>query len=164
MTMKLDKFDIKILEVLQTDGRLPIAQLAERVGLTTSPTWGRVRQLEEAGVLRGYHADVAMERLAQVTVVIVTITLENHRAHDLHRFETGVAAIPEIIECSAVTGAVDYVLKFVVPTVEDYQRIIDGMLNAELGIQRYWSHIVTKLAKPFAGVPVARLIAGRGEA
>src|SRR5262249_13192606 len=109
--MKLDKFDLKILQALQTDGRLPTARLADELGLTSSPTWERVRRLEEAGILRGYHADVAIERLAQITHVIVPVALESHRAPDFRRFEQGIAAIPEIVECWAVGGEMDYVLR-----------------------------------------------------
>jgi len=155
--MKLDKFDLKILEVLQRDGRLPTARLAERVGLSSSPTWERVRKLEESGLLRGYHADVAIERLAHVTVVVVPVTLENHRAQDFRRFEAAVENIPEIVECWAVGGGVDYLLRFMTGTVDDYQALIERLLEADLGIQRYWSYIVTKAIKPFTGPPVALL-------
>jgi Lrp/AsnC family transcriptional regulator of ectoine degradation len=158
--MKLDKFDLKILEALQSDGRMPTARLAEHVGLSSSPTWERVRKLEEAGVLRGYHADVAVEELAQVTAVVVPITIENHRAQDFRRFEAAVAKIPEIVECWAVGGGVDYVLRFIVRTVDDYQALMERLLQADLGIQRYWSYVVTKTIKPFTGAPVAQLLGG----
>lgn len=157
--MKLDKFDLKILEALQSDGRVPTAHLAERVGLSSSPTWERVRKLEQTGILRGYHADVAVELLAQVTMVIVPVVLENHRSHDFRRFEQVVEKIPEIVECWAVGGGVDYVLRFTLRTVDDYQSLMERLLQADLGIQRYWSYVVTKPIKPFAGMPLANLIA-----
>jgi Lrp/AsnC family transcriptional regulator of ectoine degradation len=156
--MKIDKFDPKILEALQADGRLPAARLAEQVGLSASPTWERVRKLEEAGVLRGYHADVAVEQLAQTTLIIVPVALENHRAKDFRRFEHAIAEIPEIVECWAVGGGVDYVLRFVVRNIEQYQRLIEQLLQADLGIQRYWSYIVTKPIKPFGGIPLGDLL------
>lgn len=161
--MKLDKFDLKILEALQGDGRLPTARLADQVGLTASPTWERVRKLEEAGVLRGYHADVAVERLTQVTHVMVTITLEAHRAQDFRRFEQAIAQIPEIVECWAVGGGVDYILRFVVTHIDSYQAAIERLLQANLGIERYWTYVVTKAIKPFAGVPLGRLLAEADE-
>lgn len=160
--MKLDKFDLKILDALQADGRLPTARLADKVGLSSSPTWERVRKLEAAGVLRGYHADVAIEQLAHVTTIIVPITLENHRESDLRRFELAIEKIPAIVESWAVGGGVDYVLRFVVRTIDDYQVIIEQLLRAELGIQRYWTYIVTKPVKPFAGVPITTLLADEG--
>lgn len=161
--MKLDKFDLKILEALQADGRTPTARLADRVGLTSSPTWERVRKLEEAGILRGYHADVAIERLAQATHVIVSISLENHRAQDFRRFEQAITQLPEVIECWAVGGEVDYILRFVVAHVDSYQKAIEKVLQANLGIERYWTYVVTKTPKPFAGVPVGHLLAETGE-
>jgi Lrp/AsnC family transcriptional regulator, regulator of ectoine-degradation genes len=158
--MKIDKFDLKILEALQADGRLPAARLAEQVGLTASPTWERVRKLEQAGVVRGYHADVAVEELAQITVIIVPVVLENHRAQDFRRFEQAIAKIPEIVECWAVGGGVDYVLRFVLRNIEQYQHLVEQLLQAELGIQRYWSYVVTKPIKPFGGVPLDLLLGG----
>lgn len=161
--MKVDKFDLKILEALQSNGRMPAARLADHVGLSASPTWERVRKLEEAGVLRGYHADVALERIAPVTLVIVPVVLEYHRGQDLLRFERAIANIPEVIECLAVGGGVDYILRFAIPRIEDYQRLIERLLEADVGIQRYWTYIVTKPIKPFAGVPVAQLVGGAPE-
>jgi Lrp/AsnC family transcriptional regulator of ectoine degradation len=156
--MKLDRFDLKILEALQENGRLPVAQLAERIGLTPSPTWERVRRLEELGVLAGYHARIAVERLARLTEVIVPVSLESHRAHDFRRFEQAIARIPEIVACWAVGGEVDYVLQFVVGDVRRYQDVIEEALRADLGIRQYWSYIVTKSVKPFAGIPLKQLL------
>lgn len=158
--MKLDKFDLRILEALQRDGRTPATQLAAQVGLSCSPTWERLRKLEKAGLLRGYHADVAVELIAQVVTVIVPVTLESHRGDDFKRFERAVAEIPEIVECWAVGGGVDYVLRFVLRTINEYQQLMDRLLQGDLGIRMYWSHVVTKPVKPFAGVPIGRLVDG----
>jgi Lrp/AsnC family transcriptional regulator, regulator of ectoine-degradation genes len=158
--VKLDKFDLRILEALQADGRLPAVRLAEQVGLSSSPTWERIRKLEEAGIVRGYHADLAVERLTSLTTIIVPVALENHRAHDFQRFEQAIEKIPEIVECWAVGGGVDYVLRFAAPSIEAYQAMFEQLLRADLGIQRYWSYIVTKPIKPFTGIPVMRLLGG----
>jgi Lrp/AsnC family transcriptional regulator, regulator of ectoine-degradation genes len=156
--MKLDRFDVKILEALQEDGRMPMARLAERIGLTPSPTWERVRRLEQSGVLRGYHADIAADRLKQLTYVIVPVTLENHRASDFRRFEQAVARIPQIVACWAVGGEVDYMVHFVVADMTSYQAVIEATLNADLGIRKYWTYIVTKPVKPYAGLPISELL------
>jgi Lrp/AsnC family transcriptional regulator, regulator of ectoine-degradation genes len=161
--MKLDRYDLQIIEALQKDGRLPAARLAEQVGLTASPTWERVRKLEESGVIRGYHADVAAERLGGTTsIVIVPVTLENHRANDFRRFEQAIEKIPQVVEILAVGGGVDYVVRFVVKSIDEYQQIIEQLLRAELGIQRYWSYIVTKPIKAMQGVPVRALVETSG--
>lgn len=162
--MKLDKFDIKILEILGKDGRIPAAQLGKRVGLTSSPTWQRVRRLEEAGLIRGYRAEIAVERLAKIVTVVVPVSLESHRAHDFRRFEQAIEKIPEIVECAAVGGGVDYVLRFVVPTVERYQAIVDELLQGDFGIGQYWSYIVTKSIKAHPGVPLAVALSGMSQA
>lgn len=161
--MKLDRFDVKILEALQDDGRMPTARLAEKIGLTSSPTWERVRRLEDEGVLRGYHADIATEKFRELTQVLVPVALEHHRAQDFKRFEQAVARIPEIVACWAVAGEVDYMLHFVVSDVRSYQAVIDETLGADLGIRQYWSYIVTKPIKPYAGIPVRRLLGGQDE-
>jgi Lrp/AsnC family transcriptional regulator of ectoine degradation len=147
------------LQVLQADGRKSTASLAEEVGLTSSPTWERVRKLEQTGILRGFHADVAVEQLTTIAVVIVPVTLEYHRAQDFRRFELEVQKTPEIVECWAVGGGVDYVLRFAVRTIDEYQSLMERLLQADIGIQRYWSYVVTKAIKPFAGFPIEMLIA-----
>lgn len=156
--MKLDRFDLKILEILQEDGRIPTARLAEQVGLTPSPTWERVRKLEKAGIIRGYRAEVAIDQLAPTTMVIVPVTIENHRAQDFRRFEQAIEKVPQIVEYWAVGGGVDYVLRFVVHNIDEYQSLIERLLNEELGIQRYWSYLVTKREKAFRGLPLAALL------
>lgn len=160
----LDKFDLKILVALQSDGRMPTARLAERVGLTTNPTWERVRKLEASGILRGFHADLAVERLTPLTVVLVPVALEDHRAQACKRFEQAIEKVPQIVECWAVVGEVDYVLRIAVPAIDDYQVMIEQLLGADLGIQRYWSYVVTKPVKPFAGIPIAQLLGGQDTA
>jgi len=157
--MKLDRFDIAILKCLQTDGRMPTARLAEHIGLSSSPTWARVRRLEEAGIIRGYHADLSVECLNRLLHFVVTLNLESHRAQDRRRFEQAVVAVPEVVECWAVGGEIDYLLRFVVPDVTTYQEAIERVLSADLGIERYWTYIVTKAVKPFGGVPLERLTA-----
>jgi Lrp/AsnC family transcriptional regulator of ectoine degradation len=158
IAMKLDKYDLKILASLQADGRMTMARLAEQVGLTASPTWERVRKLEESGVLRGYHADVALEQLAQFTQIIVSVTLASNRAPDFRRFEQAVAEIPEVVECFAVNGDIHYILRFVVANIQAYQQVIERALQRDLGIERYWTYMVTKSNKPFAGVPLEKIL------
>lgn len=156
--MKLDKFDLKILRVLQADGRQPAAKLGEAIGLTPSPTWERVRKLEQSGIVRGYHADIAIEQLSQFTHIIVSVMLASHRTQDFRRFEEAVAGIPEIVECWAVGGETDYVLRFVCAGSGTWQEAIERALQGDLGIERYWTYVVTKTFKPFAGMPLDRLM------
>jgi Lrp/AsnC family transcriptional regulator of ectoine degradation len=156
--MKLDRFDVCILDALQSDGRMPATRLADRIGLSVSPTWERVRKLEKNGIVRGYHADVAIESITGLSHVIVTVALEKHRAESFRRLEEAVAATPEITACWAVGGTIDYVLHFVVPDIGDYQAVIDRTFREDLGIRQYWSYVVTKTVKSPTKLPLALLL------
>ena len=99
MPPKLDAFDIKILAALQRNGRMTKLKLAEEINLSPSPCWERLRRLEEAGIIRGYHAEIDIDQLTRSTVVFVEVTLQSHQAHDFRRFEDTIKEIPEIVEC-----------------------------------------------------------------
>jgi Lrp/AsnC family transcriptional regulator of ectoine degradation len=157
---KLDRYDLRILDALQRDGRMTKVKLAEAVHLTPSPCWERLKRLEKAGVITGYHAQVDPKKLGPTTLVMVEIALHEHRASDFERFEKAVRDIPEVVECQAIGGGIDYVMKVVVPDVDAYQRLIDGLLEAGLGIERYYSYVVTKTVKAGAELPLDRLADG----
>lgn len=156
--IKLDAIDLRILEAIQKDGRITKLALAEKAGLSPTPCWLRLRKLEKAGIVTGYHARLAMRRVAPVTSVLTEITLGNHRQTDFERFERVVASIPEIVACWSVGGGVDYILKIMTPDVDAYQRLMDGLLDRELGIDRYFTYIVTKTVKEETLLPLASLL------
>ena len=116
--MKLDAIDLRILEAVQQDGRITKLALAERVGLSATPCWVRLKRLEEAGIIAGYHARLALRRIAPIAGVIVQVTLANHRQADFDRFEQAIAARPEVVACWAVGGGVDYMLKVVARDID----------------------------------------------
>ena len=145
--MKLDAIDLRILEAIQENGRITKLALAEKAGLSPTPCWLRLRKLEKAGIVTGYHARVAVRRLAPVASVMMEVTLANHRQADFDRFERAVAATPEIVACWSVGGGVDYILKIMAPDIDAYQRLVDDLLDRELGIDRYFTYIVTKTVK-----------------
>ncbi|HTK36379.1 MAG TPA: Lrp/AsnC family transcriptional regulator [Caulobacteraceae bacterium] len=159
--MKLDAIDLRILEAVQRDGRITKVGLAEAVGLSPTPCWLRLRRLEKAGVITGYHARIAPRAIAPVVSVVMEVTLSNHRATDFDRFERVVATVPEIVACWAVGGGVDYILKFMAPSIDAYQRLIDGLLEQDLGIARYFTYVVTKTIKD--APPPPALLAGRAQ-
>jgi Lrp/AsnC family transcriptional regulator, regulator of ectoine-degradation genes len=161
--MKLDAIDLKILEAVQADGRITKLALAEKVGLSPTPCWMRLRKLEKAGIVAGYHARLAARKIAPIASVMMEITLANHRQGDFDRFERAVAAIPEITACWSVGGGVDYIAKVVTADIDAYQRLIDGLLDRELGIERYFTYIVTKTVKEEAGVPVSALFSASAD-
>lgn len=100
--MKLDAIDLRILEAVQQDGRITKLRLAERVGLSPTPCWLRLRKLEQAGIIAGYHARLAPRRIAPIATVIMEITLANHRQADFDRFERAIAARLEVTACWSV--------------------------------------------------------------
>jgi Lrp/AsnC family transcriptional regulator of ectoine degradation len=159
--MKLDAIDLRILDAVQRDGRITKLALAEKVGLSPTPCWLRLRKLEKAGIIAGYHARIAPRRLAPVAGIMVEITLANHRQADFDRFERAVLAIPEIVACWSVGGGVDYIVKIMTSDIDAYQRLMDGLLERELGIERYFTYIVTKTVKDETVLPVALLASGQ---
>ena len=132
--------------------------LARRVSLSPTPCWERLKRLEKAGFIRGYHADIALERLAPLTTVMVELTLKQHRYQDFQTFERHVRDIDAIVECHATGGGIDYLLKVVVRDIDAYQRLIDGLLMADIGIDRYFTYVVTRPVKAAAQPPVAAVV------
>jgi Lrp/AsnC family transcriptional regulator of ectoine degradation len=154
MRPRLDAIDIRILATLQREGRITKTALAERVHLSPTPCWERLKRLEKAGLIRGYHAEIALDRLGAHTQVLVEITLKQHRYQDFERFEKAINETDAVIECLATGGGIDYLLKVVVPDIDSYQRLIDGLLMDDIGIDRYFSYIVTRAVKSAPQPPV----------
>ncbi|RUV76589.1 MAG: Lrp/AsnC family transcriptional regulator [Mesorhizobium sp.] len=155
---KLDQIDLKILDAVQRDGRITKLALADKVGLSPTPCWMRLRKLEKAGIVAGYHAKVAMRAVAPVATVLMEVTLANHRQADFDRFERVIRDVPEIVACWSVGGGVDYLLKVMARDIDAYQRLVDVLLEREIGIDRYFTYIVTKTVKEEVALPVADLL------
>jgi Lrp/AsnC family transcriptional regulator, regulator of ectoine-degradation genes len=156
--LKLDQIDLKILDAVQRDGRITKLALADKVGLSPTPCWMRLRKLEKAGIVSGYHARVAMRAVAPVATVLMEVTLASHRQADFDRFERVIRDVPEIVACWSVGGGVDYLLKVMARDIDAYQRLVDALLEREIGIDRYFTYIVTKTVKEEVALPVADLL------
>ena len=156
--MKLDKQDIRILAALQRDGRLTKAKLSEEVFLSPTACWERIKKLEEAGIISSYHARINLEKLIKPTMVLLEVTLKRHQMHDFRYFEEAIQKIPEIVECHATGGGIDYMLKVVTPNVDHYQRLMDDLLERDIGIDRYFTYIVTKPVKETSSQPLQVLL------
>lgn len=143
----LDATDIRILSAVQQHGPLSKNKLAEIVNLSPTPCWARLGKLTVAGYIRGYHADIALNRLVDFTQVIVTVALTDHRKSDFDRFETHIRQTDEITECIATGGGMDYVLKVFSHNLSAFQELMDSLLTAELGIKRYMTYIVIREVK-----------------
>ncbi|HSK40343.1 MAG TPA: Lrp/AsnC family transcriptional regulator [Arenibaculum sp.] len=156
--MKLDALDLKILEALQNDGRITKLRLAEQVSLSPSACFERVRRLERNGYVRGYRACIDAGRIVRTSTIFVEVTLRSHEAADFRRFETAIAEVQEVLECFAIGGGIDYLLKIVALDIDDYQRVIEGLLAAEIGIEKYFTYVVTKQAKYQPDIPIRMLV------
>jgi Lrp/AsnC family transcriptional regulator, regulator of ectoine-degradation genes len=146
-TQRLDARDIRILSILQREGRISKTALAERVNLSSTPCWERLRRLEQAGIIESYGAQISLKAFGPVTIVFVEVSIENHRSEDFERFENAIAQVPEIVECWALGGGIDYLCKVVVRNLSDYQELIEGLLAQQIGIQRYFTYVVTAPVK-----------------
>ena len=122
--MKLDAIDQRILRELRSDGRLSNAKLAERVGLSATPCWNRVRALEDAGVIEGYAALLNQKALGLPDTVIIEVTLDKHDERTLERFGEALADLPEVVEAFLVSGEYDYLIKVAVAGTEGYESFL----------------------------------------
>ncbi len=127
----LDAFDMRILAALHRDGRMTKVKLAEIIGLSPTPCGSRIERLEKAGLVRGYHADIDLVQLARLTRFRMTVSLRDWTPPKARRFEAAVAGIPNIVECEAVLGDIDYIVTVLAVSIGHYQEII-GILLATL--------------------------------
>jgi len=150
---KLDRYDLKILRILAEDGRITKSALAEAINLSVAPAWERVRKLENAGLISGYRAQIDWGALFRSQQVLVEVTLARHTAQDMRRFEERLAQAPEVAFCYATGGGIDYLAMIRARDIDHYQRFIDALLLEDLGIERYFTYIVTKTVRADAGAP-----------
>ncbi len=145
--LKLDRIDLKILGALERDGRMTKLALAATVNLSAAACWERLRRLEAAEVISGYSARIDATKIGRFTTVLVEIMLKSHRQSDFQRFEAMAMREAAIVSCDAVGGGVDYLLRVVAPDIDSYQGLIDRLLSEDLGIDRYFTYVVTKTIK-----------------
>ena len=157
--LKLDRLDIRILCQLQKNGRITNVDMANAVGLSPSPCLIRVKRLEKAGYIGGYGAQLRLDKLGDTLTVFTEVTLGDHRREDFTRFELAIRDIDEILECHLVSGGYDYLLRFITRGVNHYQSIIEGLLERNIGSEKYFSYIVIKSVFVKPHYPIERLIA-----
>jgi len=140
----VDSIDRKILALLQEDGRLTVTDLAARVGLSLSPCHRRLRDLERAGVIRGYRALVNPAAVGLTFQALVLVTMRQEDRDTLLGFEAAVAGIPQVIQAQRLFGDPDYLLRIVTADLQAYQQLEDDVLAALPGVQRLNSTLVMK--------------------
>ena len=156
--IKLDQRDIAILRVLAENGRISKAALAARVGLSPTPCWNRLKRLEEKGLIERFEARINLKKLGPYVMVFVAVELADHTAASFHRFEEAMQRHDEVMACWALGGGFDYFLQIVTKDIEAYQSLIDDMLEARIGLARYFTYIVTKPVKISSTPPMEVLL------
>lgn len=122
--IKLDPTDKKILEILQENGKITNAQLAQDVGLSPAPTLERVRKLENCGLIKSYHAEVDTQKLGLGVTIFLLVSLSGHRKNQILSFVDQINQVPEVIECHHITGTGDFLLKILTKDMTSYQALI----------------------------------------
>lgn len=156
----LDQYDIKILVHLQREGRCSNVDLASAVSLSESPCLARTKRLQEVGIIRGYGAHVALEKLGTYVIVFSEVTLGSHHVPDFRKFEAGVEKYPEIVECYNVSGGYDYLLRIVAPSVACFQALMERLLDDDIGIVKFSSRIVLRQPLDRREYPLRVLMSG----
>ncbi|WP_020496557.1 Lrp/AsnC family transcriptional regulator [Sciscionella marina] len=149
----MDQIDHAILNQLRADGRLANNELAERVGLSPSPCLRRVRALEEAGVITGYHANIEPKELGKGLHVLLHVELAEQRGETVEAFEAAVQELEEVVACQRMFGSPDYLLHLAVRDIEDYEQAYMAKLTQLPGIARTTSQFTMKTVKSTPGFP-----------
>jgi len=150
---KLDPIDRKILSELQSDGRMTNVELARRVGISAPPCLRRVRTLEEAGYIRGYHADINPRELGFEVQVFAMVGLHSQAESDLSAFERRCREWSLVRECHMLNGEIDFILKCVAPDLSTFQTFLTEGLTSADNVASVKTSLVIRCAKDQPGVP-----------
>jgi Lrp/AsnC family leucine-responsive transcriptional regulator len=143
----LDRLDLKILNLLQQEGRVAMTELAERVGLSITPCIERVKRMERDGVIMGYYARVNPTLLGASLLVFVEITLDHKNGNMFDQFRREVLRIPEVLECHLVSGDFDYLIKARLREMSDYRKLLGDILLQLPGAVQSKSYVVMEEIK-----------------
>jgi Lrp/AsnC family leucine-responsive transcriptional regulator len=156
MPITLDGYDRRILEVLQDEGRITNQELADRIGLSPSPCLRRVRALEEARVIAGYHAVLDPKALGLDLMALLSISMDRHTPERFAGFESAVANMPEVLECLLITGReADYQLKVIVRDMDHYQELLLERITRIEGVSGVHSSFVLRRVMQRTRLPVS---------
>jgi len=150
----LDRIDLQILEALQADGRLTMAELAERGSLSPSPCWRRVQLLERSGFITGYHARLDRRRLGLGVHGFVSVRMENHAPALADHFERQVVALPEVVACHNLSGVHDYQLEVIAADHESFARLVREKLRSLPGVKDIYTSFTLRELKSAGSIPL----------
>jgi Lrp/AsnC family leucine-responsive transcriptional regulator len=153
--MKLDRYDRRILEILQEEGRISNQDLADRIGLSPSPCLRRVRALEESGLILGYRAMLDGSRIGLTLLALVHISMDRHTPERFARFDAAVNELPEVLECLLITGQeADYQLKVIVRDMDAYQSLLLNKITRIEGVTGVHSSFVLRRVVERTALPL----------
>ena len=152
----LDAHSLKILFELQRDARQTVQQISDAVGLSATPCWKRIKEMEAAGVIRGYTAVIDREKVGLNVSVVTEVNLDRHGEAQVQRFEEMIAASPQIVRCVAATGPADYILTVLVPDIKHYERFLHDTIFKLPGVTHVRSSIVLREVKSETALPIER--------
>ncbi len=150
----LDTYSLRILQELQRDARQTVQQLSEAVGLSGTPCWKRIKDMEAAGIIRGYTALVDRQKVGLSLQVVVEANLSQHSEEIVQQFERAVAATPQIVRCLSTTGQADYLLTVLARDIQQYEQFLQRTLFKLPGVTHVRSSIVLKEVKSEVRLPV----------
>lgn len=150
----LDQHSLNILFELQRDARQTIQQIADAVGLSPTPCWRRIKEMEAAGVIRGYTVVVDRERVGLHICAVTEVNLDRHSEQSVQRFEEMVATSPHIVRCVSATGSADYILTVMVPDIKRYEHFLRDTLFKLPGVTHVRSSIVLRDVKSEVVLPL----------
>ncbi len=151
---RLDKIDKNILRRLQSDGRLSNIKLSKDVGISAPPCLRRVRALEEAGYIDSYHAHINPSSVGYGVTVFAMVTLNSQAEEDIAAFEKHISDLPMVRDCYLIAGDVDFILRIVAKSWDDYQNLFKSKLSSAPNVQLIKSSLTLKVAKNECGVPI----------
>lgn len=145
--ISLDDTDLTLLAIVAEQGRITQSQLAARLGLTNTPCIARLRKLERAGVITGYTANIDSRKICEHAQILMAVKLESHTMDDFKAFESEVMQRSAVLDCWAVGGGLDYIMRVCARSVADYQAWIDILLEKDIRLERYQTYVITKHIK-----------------
>jgi Lrp/AsnC family transcriptional regulator len=154
--MSLDAFDRKILDCLQDDADLPLAEIAARVGLSTTPCWRRIKRLQDDGIVRARVALLDRKAVNVGVTVFVAVRTAQHNAAWLARFAKAVASFPEVMDCYRMSGEIDYLIRLALPDIEAYDAFYKRLI-AKVELSDVTSMFAMEEIKSTTRVPLSYL-------
>lgn len=158
LNYSIDETDIAILSALQENGRIKNVELAELIALSPSPCLQRVKRLEKMGLIQGYGAKIAINKISNTIQVLTQFTINNDTLEAHKKFQDAIVTYPEVMDCFLGSGGFDYQVRFVCRNIEHYQTIIQKILDKDIEVSKYHSYVVMKEIISRTSLPISTLL------